>query len=684
MEDPSAPVRLKKQPLFQNEQADSQFDTLLRSGRFNSADVAKDVEKRRRKRSGKAKSKKNSSRSKSVGESAQFMSPLAAEKLDVLSTPLSSLRSCSEYNRGNTAQGFIPKAVENEVRRGFWSTLFFWSSDYDKKKGGPLDATKKKQQRVRFRSRDSEEASFLVERLRFNEANLMTGEHYNYRESTPSFSGTPHPQQNRRRHRSTSSDGSWQEDSPYDYFFGVKLASTTKFPMEIELKTIRIEYFSVYTEPVTTSAEAVLLSRNNSLTGAHNAPVALDNAPRSAAVSRSSSRMQLHDPAQSNLSIEVSRPTDEEFFDEAVDIEESRAEAAALSPVPTPSASFSSMRRVTSFRTLERLPAPPGVRSGAATPTPTLTSPPPSILAHREAETWWTRSRRAWLERWAALMAQLRQVTAAPPSEAGVALNDPFYELLRMQPFTCGGYLRGMLLAGLSSTIFQLYNVLTWPVLLRPLAAGSSWVSLSLLVMVLVQIALNVLNFPWRLQIHFLCWEASRSVEPEHAMDMIRSMLASDAWLLNRVMGTTIDCVSLVNLVVTEAFLCTAATSAGPETLALRSLVISLCATNMLTLVSRLVVAVTYAWSLHDPHVISEVRRRGLSKFDVDALPTLVFAARDDASTEDCAICLSTFELGEMLIALPCDRIHQHCFHAQCIRTWLTRQNSCPLCQRIV
>ena len=79
--------------------------------------------------------------------------------------------------------------------------------------------------------------------------------------------------------------------------------------------------------------------------------------------------------------------------------------------------------------------------------------------------------------------------------------------------------------------------------------------------------------------------------------------------------------------------------------------------------------------------VLAEARKRGLSRWDIEGLPTFVFTNLEEVNNGDCSICLSPFDLGDMLISLPCDS--KHSFHAHCIRQWLTRQNSCPLCQRL-
>jgi len=55
-------------------------------------------------------------------------------------------------------------------------------------------------------------------------------------------------------------------------------------------------------------------------------------------------------------------------------------------------------------------------------------------------------------------------------------------------------------------------------------------------------------------------------------------------------------------------------------------------------------------------------------------------AADSDAQgeeTELCPVCLSSYELDEMLLRLPCE----HLFHEQCIARWLQQDSSCPQCR---
>ena len=46
----------------------------------------------------------------------------------------------------------------------------------------------------------------------------------------------------------------------------------------------------------------------------------------------------------------------------------------------------------------------------------------------------------------------------------------------------------------------------------------------------------------------------------------------------------------------------------------------------------------------------------------------------------ECSICLDSFKENEKYIQLPCPE-QNHCFHSNCIKEWLSRNNTCPLCR---
>ncbi|XWS32472.1 hypothetical protein CRYUN_Cryun23aG0161600 [Craigia yunnanensis] len=68
----------------------------------------------------------------------------------------------------------------------------------------------------------------------------------------------------------------------------------------------------------------------------------------------------------------------------------------------------------------------------------------------------------------------------------------------------------------------------------------------------------------------------------------------------------------------------------------------------------------------------------------LDSLPLFTFSSitrrsnNDSTVSGDCAVCLSKFEPQDQLRLLP---LCCHAFHAHCIDTWLTSNQTCPLCR---
>lgn len=73
-----------------------------------------------------------------------------------------------------------------------------------------------------------------------------------------------------------------------------------------------------------------------------------------------------------------------------------------------------------------------------------------------------------------------------------------------------------------------------------------------------------------------------------------------------------------------------------------------------------------------------EVEVKGTSKEVIELLERQKWNVEYKSSTEDCVICMKSFEPGEVLVVLPCDR--RHCFHNDCILMWLEQVNKCPMC----
>mmetsp|Transcript_27518 Transcript_27518/g.50227 ORF Transcript_27518/g.50227 Transcript_27518/m.50227 type:complete len:213 (-) Transcript_27518:29-667(-) len=72
----------------------------------------------------------------------------------------------------------------------------------------------------------------------------------------------------------------------------------------------------------------------------------------------------------------------------------------------------------------------------------------------------------------------------------------------------------------------------------------------------------------------------------------------------------------------------------------------------------------------------------GLTQFQIDALPkqrvTAVMLQGDlGKDNDDCAICLESFRLCEVVRRFPCT----HFFHKKCVDQWLLQSAACPSCR---
>ena len=68
----------------------------------------------------------------------------------------------------------------------------------------------------------------------------------------------------------------------------------------------------------------------------------------------------------------------------------------------------------------------------------------------------------------------------------------------------------------------------------------------------------------------------------------------------------------------------------------------------------------------------------GSGRRDVEAERLCLDSARDGDTA--CVVCMCDYEDGEDIMQLPC----KHCFHAACIKPWLSRNATCPLCKQAV
>lgn len=68
------------------------------------------------------------------------------------------------------------------------------------------------------------------------------------------------------------------------------------------------------------------------------------------------------------------------------------------------------------------------------------------------------------------------------------------------------------------------------------------------------------------------------------------------------------------------------------------------------------------------------------AKKALDKIPVKTVKNEDPVPDEDqecCAVCIESFQHGELIRTLPCN----HCFHKICIDPWLLEHRSCPMCK---
>ena len=532
------------------------------------------------------------------------MKSLNFEEIDVSSTPLSALRSCSEFQRYNSNSKFASDHDGNreEKKRSFFSMLFGnWgggegsNSNNRRARSGPTSFSNPKEDNMKRKIsfRDEDEAAFFVESMgrkpdsvgmgpNGGEADFETGcmafafssssssssgggVHFNSSASSRSSGSGPSASSSSRvskgkgsRGGRSSSIGGAEDEDCYDQYGAYKKGSG--------IRTRRPGYTGYSGGE---SSESAIM---------YETALALDIVFGFGSTTQRRLPMEielknLREPQIITYS-QGARPLDSlNLYMPEVD---ERGGASI------------------SLRTFERVVSDPAF-SGQVSP------PGAAIAAFRihNSRTW----RSALLEATKLALRASRKYVIGPD-------DDVFYETIRIQPFATGGYLRGMLVAGFTSLFFNTYSLALWPDVRASAAVHAQDSSSSevlpyhlameqlLYCWLIFQFILNLLQLPLRLSLHLQCWESSRAVEVELAITQIRTMVQSDVWLVNRVLGRVLDCLSLISLLGGEIFLWTTLVE-NP----LRVLVISLCATNLLAFVVRITVATAFSLSMHDPQV---------------------------------------------------------------------------------
>ncbi|CAD8070084.1 unnamed protein product [Paramecium sonneborni] len=65
-----------------------------------------------------------------------------------------------------------------------------------------------------------------------------------------------------------------------------------------------------------------------------------------------------------------------------------------------------------------------------------------------------------------------------------------------------------------------------------------------------------------------------------------------------------------------------------------------------------------------------------------DSLKETLFNSLDTIDDKECSICMTEFQEEQYIVTLTCSSSHR--FHSNCIRSWLSINNKCPLCRNEV
>lgn len=79
---------------------------------------------------------------------------------------------------------------------------------------------------------------------------------------------------------------------------------------------------------------------------------------------------------------------------------------------------------------------------------------------------------------------------------------------------------------------------------------------------------------------------------------------------------------------------------------------------------------------------LGDVKSRGMKDEDISKLPTRRYRQKssDKDSVDECRVCLNGYKTGDTLALLSC----KHEYHKDCIKEWLKRNASCPICRKDV
>ena len=288
-----------------------------------------------------------------------------------------------------------------------------------------------------------------------------------------------------------------------------------------------------------------------------------------------------------------------------------------------------------------------------------------------------------------------------------------------MHPHSAAAYLRAMSIFGFGSLLFLIHTMTWWVTETETAVGGASdlvrlavtgpvgcdkecllrwyWLSFSII--------MGIMKLPFRMSTLAALSGVQRQTTREESRVQLKCVVKSWKFGMHRALGRVAQISAVVGLGIVIML-----GDTGGDDVSKKAALDASCA-NLLVAVLRLVLAVgvLYTHEVRQRRRLQRLRnarqRRGLLEREMEALRKETFesmgdsiedleaAGRGEASNNSrsstglgarptCSICLERFVRGDRLWVLPCDDRHK--FHSECIKEWLTKNESCPLCTRSV
>jgi len=287
----------------------------------------------------------------------------------------------------------------------------------------------------------------------------------------------------------------------------------------------------------------------------------------------------------------------------------------------------------------------------------------------------------------------------APATPVATALAESDRQLFEtyfdLHPFATAAFLRAFIACSFCLLLFHIHSLLTWPDELGPgdASGDAKWGNGALArSWLLTQVVVLTVSIPLRMEVQRALFRVSTARDTQEATRKLRNVLSSSTWRANRQLGRVLLLLMLCGPVLLRGppgLLGCWGLPGGLEGLGLVQLqLVSVNSSNLLVAMLRtvLVLSLLYFVQVAAPRQTEGSPSRGLSATTIKRLKRLTFSSAAQAASPDsltqCSVCLEHYEEGDKLLVLPCD--DRHNFHEACIRPWLQRTNTCPLCQRNV